>query len=291
MMVRDDRLYAFIVAHTSRSRSRIRRICVHKRWLKLSAFVAVVIFCAAIYGVYGLTQHIRHLRVEQENAQLRAENERQRQQLDNLNHRVEAVEDSSRRLAEMSGVSTDQPTILNGAGGPFLPVDEATAVEYRTNHLEQELRAYEVALRERATIPSIWPVEGALDSGFGVRRNPFGGSSYESHEGQDIEALIGTPVRAAASGTVIIAGCQNGYGNVVYIDHGNGISTRYGHLSQIDVTIGQTIRQGEMLGLVGSTGRSTGPHLHYEVRINNEPVNPRHYLPGAEEQWAGGSKQ
>jgi murein DD-endopeptidase MepM/ murein hydrolase activator NlpD len=282
-MVRDDRLYAFIIARTSRSRSRIRRFCVHKRWLKLSAFLAVAVLCAAIYGIYGLTQDLRHVRVEQENAQLRAENEKQRQQLDNLNHRVEAVEDASRKLAEMSGVNHDQPATLNGVGGPFLPVDEATAVEYRTNHLEQELRAYEVALRERALIPSIWPVEGSLDSGFGVRRNPFGGSSYESHEGQDIEALIGTPVHAAASGTVIIAGCQRGYGNVVYVDHGNGISTRYGHLSHIDVTIGQSVKQGELLGLVGSTGRSTGPHLHYEVRINNEPVNPRHYLPGAEE--------
>jgi murein DD-endopeptidase MepM/ murein hydrolase activator NlpD len=282
-MVRDDRLYAFIIAHTSRSRSRIRRFCVHKRWLKFSAIIAVAVLCAAIYGIYGLTQHLRHARVEQENAQLRAENEKQRQQLDNLNHRVEAVEDASRKLAEMSGVGHEQPPTLNGVGGPFLPVDEATAVEYRTNHLEQELRAYEVALRERATVPNIWPVEGALDSGFGVRRNPFGGSSYESHEGQDIEALIGTPVRAAASGTIIIAGCQRGYGNVVYIDHGNGISTRYGHLSHIDVEVGQSIKQGDLLGLVGSTGRSTGPHLHYEVRINNEPVNPRHYLPGAEE--------
>jgi murein DD-endopeptidase MepM/ murein hydrolase activator NlpD len=282
-MVRDDRLYAFIIAHTSRSRSRIRRFCVHKRWLKFSAIIAVAVLCAAIYGIYGLTQHLRHARVEQENAQLRAENEKQRQQLDNLNHRVEAVEDASRKLAEMSGVGHEQPPTLNGVGGPFLPVDEATAVEYRTNHLEQELRAYEVALRERETVPNIWPVEGALDSGFGVRRNPFGGSSYESHEGQDIEALIGTPVRAAASGTVIIAGCQRGYGNVVYVDHGNGISTRYGHLSHIDVEVGQSIKQGELLGLVGSTGRSTGPHLHYEVRINNEPVNPRHYLPGAEE--------
>jgi murein DD-endopeptidase MepM/ murein hydrolase activator NlpD len=283
-MVRDDRLYAFIIARTSRSRSHIRRICVHKRWLKVSALAGLVIIMAALYGIYALTQFIRHQHVEQENTQLRAENEKQRQQLDNLNHRVEAVEDASRKLAEMSGVGHDQPPVLNGAGGPFLPLDETAVVEYRTKHLEQELRSYEIALRERATVPSIWPVQGALDSSFGVRRNPFGGSSYESHEGQDIEALIGTPVIAAASGTVTIAGVQNGYGNVVYIDHGNGLSTRYGHLSHIDVTIGQAIRQGELLGLVGSTGRSTGPHLHYEVRINNEPVNPRLYLPGAMEQ-------
>lgn len=290
-MVRDDRLYAFIIAHTSRSRSRIRRICVHKRWLKVSAIACLLVITAALYGIYGLTQHIRHQHVEQENAQLRAENEKQRQQLDNLNHRVEAVEDTSRKLAEMSGVNQDQHPVMNGAGGPFIPLDEASAVELKTKYLEQQLRAFEVVLRERATVPSIWPVEGSLESGFGGRRNPFGGSSYENHEGQDIEAEIGRPVLAAANGTVIIAGCQNGYGNVVYIDHGNGLSTRYGHLSHIDVTMGQQIARGEVLGRVGSTGRSTGPHLHYEVRINNQPVNPRAYLPGAEEQWAMKSEQ
>ena len=283
-MVRDDRLYAFIIAHTSRSRSRIRRIYVHKRWLKVSALLALVVFGAALYGIYGLTQHIRHQKVEQENARLRAENEKQKQQLDNLNDRVEAVEDASRRLAEMSGVDHEQQPVLRGAGGPFLPLDEASLVEYKTDQLEQELRSYEIVLRERATVPSIWPVEGTLESGYGGRRNPFGGSSYEYHEGQDIEAEMGTPVVAAASGTVIIAGCQNGYGNVVYIDHGNGLSTRYGHLSHIDATIGQRIERGEVLGRVGSTGRSTGPHLHYEVRINNQPVNPRPYLPGAGEE-------
>lgn len=286
-MVRDDRLYAFIIAHTSRSRSRIRRICVHKRWLKLSALAGLIVIAAALYGIYGLTQHIRHRYVEEENAQLRAENEKQRQQLDNLNHRVEAVEDTSRKLAEMSGVNQDEQKIMNGAGGPFIPLDEAAVVELRTKDLEQKLRAYETALRERATVPSIWPVEGSLESGFGGRRNPFGGSSYENHEGQDIEAEMGTPVVAAASGTVIIAGCQNGYGNVVYIDHGNGLSTRYGHLSHIDAVMGQRIARGEVLGRVGSTGRSTGPHLHYEVRINNQPVNPRAYLPGAMESAAG----
>ncbi len=287
-MVRDDRLYAFIIAHTSRSRSRIRRVCVHKRWLKLSALMAVILFFAAAYGIYGLTQHLRHQAVEQENARLRAENEKQRQLLNNLNNRVERVEDASRKLAEMSGVShnesQDQPQVTNGTGGPFLPLDDAAAVEYKTGQLERELRAYEVAIRERASVPSLWPVAGTLESGFGVRHNPFGGSSYESHEGQDIEAEMGTPVTAAASGIVTIAGAQNGYGNVVYIDHGNGLQTRYGHLSRIDVEIGQQITRGEYLGLVGSTGRSTGPHLHYEVRINNQPVNPRPYLPGAGEE-------
>jgi murein DD-endopeptidase MepM/ murein hydrolase activator NlpD len=132
-----------------------------------------------------------------------------------------------------------------------------------------------------ANIPSIWPVSGTLRSGVGVRSNPFGGSSMEFHKGQDIAAPMGTPVIATADGTIVIAGWLRGYGWAVYIDHGNGISTRYGHLSRIDVAVGQTIRRGEQLGLVGSTGRSTGPHLHYEVRINGQPVSPLLYLPSA----------
>lgn len=130
-----------------------------------------------------------------------------------------------------------------------------------------------------ANIPSIWPVTGVLRSGVGMRNNPFGGSSVEFHKGQDISAPSGTPVYATADGVVVIARWVKGYGNGIYIDHGNGISTRYGHLSRIDVVAGQTVKRGEHLGLVGSTGRSTGPHLHYEVRINGQPTSPLPYLP------------
>jgi murein DD-endopeptidase MepM/ murein hydrolase activator NlpD len=133
-----------------------------------------------------------------------------------------------------------------------------------------------------SSIPSIWPVMGTLRSGVGVRRNPFGGSSLEYHKGQDISAPMGTPVNATADGVVVIAGWLRGYGQVVYIDHGNGISTRYGHLSRIDVAVGQMVKRGGHLGLVGSTGRSTGPHLHYEVRINGQPTSPLPYLPALE---------
>ena len=283
MMVRDDRLYAFIIAHTSRSRARIRRITVHKRWLKFSAVVTIALFCAAFYGVYALTQHVGHSQVEQENARLRAENEKQRQQLKNLNHRVEAVEDASRKLAETAGVNAEEQVNLNGAGGPLL--DPATVLEIKTRQLEQEINTYQTILQERTT-PSIWPVDGRLTDSFGDRRNPFGGYSSEFHAGQDIATIFGTPVAATANGVVTFAGCQNGYGQVVVIDHGNGLTTRYGHLSRIDVTMGQTITRGEQVGRVGSSGRSTGPHLHYEIRINDEPVDPSSYLPGIEERLA-----
>lgn len=282
-MTRDDRFYAFIVTRTSRSQSRIRRICVHKRRLKISGAVLCVIMAGLLYGFYGLTQQADHLRIERENQRLRAENAKQQRELQNLNNRVNAVEDTSRKIAEASGVSENEPP--RGQGGPARPVDSQAALlalEMKTARLERVLRAYEGFLRNHGVVPNLWPVLGRLESGVGGRRNPFGGRGYEYHEGQDIDAQYGSPVQAAASGRVIVAGWQRGYGNVVYIDHSHGLTTRYGHLSEIDVIVGQTVSRGQTIGLVGSTGRSTGPHLHYEVRVNNQPVNPRDYLPGAE---------
>src|SRR5207244_4626903 len=148
-MTRDDRFYAFIVARTSRSKSHIRRICVHKRWLKLSVVALVAITGGLLYGFYGLTQQAEHLRIEHENQRLRAENDKQRQQLQNLNNRVDAVEDQSRKLAEVSGVDkTTQP--VRGQGGPAHPVDSAAALaalEAKTAKLEHEMRMYESFLR------------------------------------------------------------------------------------------------------------------------------------------------
>jgi murein DD-endopeptidase MepM/ murein hydrolase activator NlpD len=255
--------------------------------VKFSALAAAVLFCAAAYGVYGLTQQAAHMRIEAENNRLREENERQRRQLQNLENRVDAIEDKSRKLSEMSGSQQgdgqqEEGTSVHGAGGPGLSLDadSVASIEARAARLEEHLRTYEAALTERARIvPSIWPVEGESTDSFGVRGNPFGGGSSEFHPGQDIAAPRGTPVVATADGVVVKADWQNGYGQTVVIDHGNGLTTRYGHLSKIEVEVGQEIKRGEELGQVGSTGRSTGPHLHYEVRIGDVAVSPLHYLP------------
>jgi murein DD-endopeptidase MepM/ murein hydrolase activator NlpD len=277
-MARDDRFYAFIIAHTARSSSTIRRFCFEKRSLRLLALFAVLLLCASLYGFYGLTQQAAHFRTEVENQRLRAENERQRMELNSLSNRVDAVEDTSRKLAEKSGV-VEEPT-LHGTGGPALPLDanSLAKLEDKMNQLECSIHAYEAVLRERGYTPSVWPVVGNLESGFGGRRNPFGGSSLEFHSGQDIDAAWGDPVVAGATGKVLFVGWQNGYGQLVVIDHGGGLTSRYGHLSHIDVAQGQTVQRSQFIGRVGSTGRSTGPHLHYEIRINDEPVNPLQYL-------------
>ncbi len=241
--------------------------------------ILLLVAVGLFYGLYGLTQQAAHLRTRFENNRLRAENERQRQELEKLNNRVEKVEDTSRKLAEKSGV-VDANTTLPGTGGPALPLDEMAleTLASKMGRLEEDMKEHEAILRQRGYTPTVWPVEGTLEGGFGGRRNPFGGSGYEFHSGQDIEAPWGAPVVAGASGKVSFVGWQNGYGQLVVVDHGGGLTTRYGHLSHIDVELDQTVSRAQLLGKVGSTGRSTGPHLHYEVRINDQPVNPLQYL-------------
>jgi murein DD-endopeptidase MepM/ murein hydrolase activator NlpD len=128
-----------------------------------------------------------------------------------------------------------------------------------------------------ADAPSLWPIEGTVTSSFGQREDPFNGEGA-FHAGIDISAGFGTSIRAAADGTVDMASLTNGYGREVVIDHGHGVKTVYGHLSGFTVVAGQQIKRGQVIGYVGLSGRSTGPHLHYEVRVHNTPVNPHKYL-------------
>jgi murein DD-endopeptidase MepM/ murein hydrolase activator NlpD len=125
--------------------------------------------------------------------------------------------------------------------------------------------------------PNLWPVEGQITGSFGERIDPFNGEGA-FHSGVDISSFVGSPVIAPADGVVTFSDFMGGYGRAVIVDHGHGISTRYGHLSSFAVIAGQHIQRGDTIGYVGLSGRSTGPHLHYEVRINDIPVNPYKYL-------------
>ncbi len=133
------------------------------------------------------------------------------------------------------------------------------------------------------TTPSLWPVLGRVTSSFGERLDPFNGEGA-FHAGLDIAAAYGTPVRAPADGVIAKAGPASGYGREMIVDHGGGITTIYGHLSAFAMVAGQVVKQGQVIGYIGSAGRSTGPHLHYEVRVNNMPVNPHKYLRETMEQ-------
>jgi len=125
--------------------------------------------------------------------------------------------------------------------------------------------------------PNLWPVEGQITGSFGERIDPFNGEGA-FHSGVDIGCSYGTKIIAPADGLVVATETMGGYGRIIIIDHGNGISTRYAHLSGYAVTAGQRVNRGDVIGYVGESGRSTGPHLHYEVRINDTPVNPYKYL-------------
>ena len=205
---------------------------------------------------------------------------------------LNSVEDNMEsRARRMRGVFSDlgldlaqleAATPRGGMGGPFVPLKlppSAGAFErqlYRINMTRAQLDRLN---RTLALVPYRKPVIGEVEftSGFGVRSDPFLGRPA-MHTGLDFRAATGDPVRATANGKVVSSGWAGGYGRMVEIDHGNGLSTRYGHLSEINVKVGDPIRIGQVIGEVGSTGRSTGPHLHYETRIDGEAVDPQKFL-------------
>jgi len=151
---------------------------------------------------------------------------------------------------------------------------EATSQEESLSELEKLLQSKRDML---AHTPSIWPVHGWVTSGFGFRTNPFTGLT-QLHEGLDIANRLGTPVIAPADGIVSSTGKDSAYGNFIVFSHGFGIISRHYHLNKVFVRAGQRVKRGDKIAEVGSTGKSTGPHLHYEVRVNGIPVNPLRYI-------------
>ncbi len=169
-----------------------------------------------------------------------------------------------------------------GVGGPYVPVKlngHGGVFEQQLSHVSVSRAQLDHLSRTLAQVPYRTPVLGEIElsSGFGVRSDPFLGRPA-MHTGLDFRASTGDPVRATANGRVVSAGWAGGYGRMVEIDHGNGLSTRYGHMSRINVKVGEQIHIGQVVGEVGSTGRSTGPHLHYETRIDGEAVDPQRFL-------------
>jgi murein DD-endopeptidase MepM/ murein hydrolase activator NlpD len=151
---------------------------------------------------------------------------------------------------------------------------EAKLEEVRQQELMHAIRENQDIL---ASTPSIWPTEGWVSSRFGYRTSPFTGKR-EFHKGLDISAPKGTPIYAPAKGKINFVGRHSGYGLTIGVSHGSGINTKYAHLHSVAVKKGQTVTRGELIAYVGNSGRSTGPHLHYEVRLNGVPVNPSRYI-------------
>ncbi len=217
--------------------------------------------------------------------------------LQGLQADIERVQNFDTKLRVMMGLQKDPQDISNdgvsaSSGATPLPLYRQELLSRRIHNLLDQLttdtRLEELNQQELmhllranmallASTPSIWPANGHLSSGFGPRIAPFGGRA-DFHKGLDIANSNGTPVRAPAKGTVASAGWDGAYGNCITINHGNNLSTRYAHLQEIKVKEGQSVGRGDVIGSIGSTGRSTGPHLHYEVRVGGVCVNPLRYI-------------
>jgi len=224
-------------------------------------------------------------RLRKENEELRRTNTAFESNLGKLQKQLSSYEDKTRELAIVAGIESLGDSVEAGVGGPTA-VEEATAsdlpkIQERAAKLVGALTAVEQKLDQRvhwiSSTPAIAPVKGIFTSGFGTRSDPLT-HGRGTHQGVDIAAAPGQPVRASADGIVMAASEQGGLGKAVFLAHGYGLSTRYGHLSAVSVRPGQKVKRGDVIGRVGSTGRSTGYHLHYEVRIDGEPVNPLAYI-------------
>jgi murein DD-endopeptidase MepM/ murein hydrolase activator NlpD len=203
--------------------------------------------------------------------------------LSEFEERIDSKARNIRSVLADLGVAIAKTPGNSATGGPWVPIRPpqpgADAFERQLDRIKVARLQIDGYAHALLAVPVRKPVIGDVEtnSPFGVRRDPFLGRPA-IHTGIDLRGDAGEPVRATATGSVTIAGRRGGYGNMVEVSHGNGLATRYGHLSEIDVKVGQTVRIGEVVGKIGSTGRSTGPHLHYETRINGEAVDPQKFL-------------
>jgi murein DD-endopeptidase MepM/ murein hydrolase activator NlpD len=279
-MSNDNRVYTFLIS-PSRT-SKVRQLSIHRNLIRGAAIGLLACLALILYGVVRLAQHevlnLRYLAVKSENESLKQANDAYENSYARLRGQISYVEDMSKELARKAKME-HSPEIdeLVGIGGP----ETVVALDKAADHLEREVRHINDRLRTEilrlASIPRGLPVSGYVTDGFGMRRNPFSGEGREVHEGLDIAVDFGTPVTATADGLVIYASPHAGYGNLVIVYHSNGITTRYGHLSRITVEAGQRVSRSDQVGNAGSTGRSTGPHVHYEIRENDQSVDPLRY--------------
>ncbi len=276
----DSRQYTIIIAPNTSSK--VLRLSLNQRAVQTVCGVFVLVALLGIYAGFTVYRHgaltYAYSSLKQENEDLKRANESYESAYAKIKGQVSYIEDLSKSLAREAKLEP-LPEVGQqvGSGGPeaIASFDKAIdTLEGNIRQISDRLRSDQLRL---ASIPSGLPVSGYITDGFGMRRNPFGGGS-ETHPGLDISVEFGTPVSVTADGVVIWASPMGGYGNLVAVYHSNGIVTRYAHLSKITVEAGQRLNRGAQIGLAGSTGRSTAPHVHYEVRENDQPVDPQRYI-------------
>ncbi len=242
-----------------------------------------------VHFIYTSAENQQIAKLKQEVEILKEVNAKYQKTADNLEEKLNYFSDKAKKLALLVGVDIpvdDDPLGIGGSDYVFTPYAEylnkdLDAINERAEKLFEGYKKLSKIYKDKNDIlrktPSIWPVKGFITDGFGYRIDPFTGKRA-FHKGIDISAKRGTPVIAPADGIVTMAGKTKGYGNFVVINHQNNIETRYGHLRDIFVKKGQMVKRGDVIGTVGNTGRSTGPHLHFEIRVNGKAVNPKNYI-------------
>lgn len=270
-MHKNNKTYTFLLSHSSKSRIYIRRFEISKTILHTTSFAGLFLIIGIFsFGLLGFIEDTAFAKTTILSPKQVAIISRQTSQQTQNNQTVEP------KMISYEDTGSTQDYLIN-SGGPF--------TSYLLTESEDEAKALELELRRIETtsgqefIPRMWAHLGKINNEFGYRRNPFGGGGYEFHSGMDIDGERGDSVIAPANGVVIKAEWQGGYGNMIEINHGNGLTTRYGHLAKIEIQAGDMVQRGQLIGFIGSTGRSTGPHLHYELRLNDKSINPRRFLP------------
>jgi murein DD-endopeptidase MepM/ murein hydrolase activator NlpD len=283
--------YTILVAN--RETGVVRRFTLPLKPLLVGALAVMIVPILVGLGArWSASTEVSALR--QSNGDLRLENDSYRLATGELAGQIAALQGAVDQLGNDANLDPETrraiqnlPTGLReramGGGSRTLMPPENTIGVLRgvLNVIDAQITSVRSSVERQQILanatPSIWPTTGWLTSSFGGRRDPFtGGRDY--HAGLDISADRGKPVRATADGTISEAGWSGNYGNMVLVGHRFGLSTRYGHLSHIAVRPGQTVRRGDIIGFVGSTGRSTSPHLHYEVLLNGQAINPLRFL-------------
>jgi len=284
-----NEFYTLIVVPHAKARFRKFQVPVRlTKWVLGASGSTAIVVLALLLHFSRMAAEVYQLRAQ--NTILTSKNQEYQQTSAKLQVKVANLQSIVTKLGVMAGLEQVLPDPkVGGVGGlsntetssPSAEPENLKAIDANLSRLTERSKRLEEFYKDQSVMlsstPSVWPVHGYLSAGFGNRVDPFTGQ-LDFHPGLDISTPIGTKVEAPADGVVVSCGDKGGYGNAIVIDHKYGIVTRYAHLSGFNVKPGQRVKRGDVIGFVGNSGKSTAPHLHYEVWVNDQAQNPIHYI-------------
>jgi len=301
--IRNRKKYSVIIVSDATSSN--KEFVISSKLIRntIAAFLSLLVFFGFIIFHYlNLTLDKQKMkRLEYENRQKQSQIKTLSATIENLDQRLKNMEIYKDKIMVATGLTSPLALTEVGSGGPggsenfgtqTIPspplsqsqaniLDRAKSINENAKKVEDSLKSVESFINKQklqlASTPAIWPTRGYITNVFGNRIHPFTGK-WEFHFGIDIATQLGNKIIAPADGTVLVADQRDFYGNMIIIDHNFGFTTRYGHMASFNIREGQRVKRGDVIGFVGTTGRSTAPHLHYEVRYLDKPINPYHYI-------------